>query len=118
MTIAGALAGGAGYLAAKVAGDVRTDDELRAIASVCAECSKMQRHRASGIERLVGQGRCGWCGKPELSSTPQDRQDGTCGCLVLAECEPERAHVTVNGVPMRAQGKPEVASRSCGLGKW
>lgn len=109
-----ALEGFKKYAAAIASGDVADIETQRARVGECAVCKpSMTKCRATEIlsltiiPALVSCGRLG-----------QDPEPGKCGCLLMRACEPQEAHVTIDGVPLKACGKPEVGSEKCPSGKW
>lgn len=109
MDIAYIAKGLARHYVAKVLGRVRTEAELAAIAKVCATCmsKQLRTNRLTGKRYLF----CGPVGENYLDSVLP-----TCGCEVACETSEAKAHVTVEGVPLRASGKPETGF--CPQGQW
>lgn len=88
---------------------VPTDPELAAISRVCEGCMSKQLR----TNRLTGK-RYLFCGPP--GENYMESVLRTCGCEVMQETSPAKAHVTIEGVPMRASGKPETGH--CPQNKW
>ena len=118
------LPGYAKWAAAKITNGARVGRELGDIARTCAQCQAMEARTAPALVRaavwLMGvQGaRLGFCGSEEKLGDGVPLEERTCGCLVLAEAPEAAAEVRINGVPLKAAGKPEVKTEKCPRGKW
>lgn len=99
------------FAVAKLTGNVRSENELAAIAKVCEKCLSLK----VGRTRITRQGR-GYCGP--VGENYLDSVMPTCGCKVMEETTPALAHVTIKGVPMRAAGKPVNADEGCPQRLW
>jgi hypothetical protein len=125
-----ALHGAYAFMQALKDGDTATEWEMARRAKRCADCPHAVRNlpessfiAAAGsawtwfMSRSAGKFRGAFvsCGKyAETTLTPDNQK--LCGCGVLAECIPTKdkpAHVTINGIPLRAALKAEVGSSTC-----
>lgn len=109
MDIAYSVKGRARHELAKVLGRTRDESELPAIARTCANCLSLKLVTM----RVTGK-RYGFCGPVGENYTESVLP--TCGCEVMQETSPAKAHVTIEGVPLRASGKPETGH--CPQGRW
>lgn len=101
--------GAAKWVAALVAGFIASDDDAAARAGHCAGCDTLKRY----ADPTSGDAKLYTCG-PLLDEV----RDHHCGCIVLAECAPGGAVITVNGVPVRPAAKTLVSWACCDQGKW
>lgn len=95
----------------RLTGNTHTERELAAIAGVCAVCPSLKKYKSKATGRRVCY--CGIKGVNAMESVLR-----TCGCLVLKETHPVRAHVTIDGVSLRAAGKPVGRSEKCPQDRW
>lgn len=104
------FAGAVKFTSAIAMGDVADEDTQRQRLSVCASCEDLAKRKIPGTtdRRMM------WCG----GILPRVGDKATCGCLLMAETTPERAMLTIDGVPLSAAGKTVVGSERCPQEKW